>query len=336
MKTSRALALFAVLGGIALLAGCSGGYAPTLPAPIGEPNASAINIGFDEAELPAGLRAGNFSVKIDGVPARVTSVEEGSDTAPVFICFVIDATGSMSGEIETVRNNVQAFADSLSGRDITWAGVEFGDATPLDGPAPGFDSARTKFDAADNLAGFKTWVGSLHATGGGDGPENPLDALMEVRNNDYGWTIPAGAIREFIVITDINAHQRDDGTSFCSTTLDEVRSAFRGYAVIDVVGPDYGTATSASIKAAANNGGPAVETKQTTAAVDIRPLTAATGGTFININTDWNLLDLDVAGHVRFRYRVHFVVPEGKTEGDVALKATYAGGTFTKTEHQVF
>jgi hypothetical protein len=337
MKITRAMALLAVVGGIVLLAGCSGNFAPTLPAPIGEGASSVISIGFDEAELPAGLRAGNFSVKIDGVPTRVTNVEEGSTDAPVFICFVIDTTGSMSGEIGIVRDNIQAFADTLAGRNIIWGGVEFGDATPLDGPSPSFDTPRTKFDAANDLDGFKTWVGTLDASGGGDGPENPLDAMMEVRNDEFGWDVPADAIREFIVITDITAHQRGDGTTFCDTTLDEVRAAFRGYAVVDVVGPNLASTVAATaIKAAANNGASAVGTKQTTEDVDVRPLATATGGTFIDINTDWNLLDLDVAAHVRFRYRVQFVVPADKTEGDVTLKATFPGGTFTKTEHQVF
>jgi len=338
MKITRAIALLAVVGGIVLLAGCSGGFAPTLPAPVGdEATRSTVSIGFDEAELPGGLKAGNFSVKIDGVPARVSSVEEGSEDTPVFICFIIDTTGSMSGEIATVRNNVQAFADSLSGRDITWGGVEFGDSTPLDGASPGFDSARTKFDAAKNLTGFKDWVGTLTAKGGGDGPENPLDAMMEVYNNAYDWDIPADAVREFILITDVTAHQRDDGTTFCDTTLAEVKAAFNHYAVVDVVGPNFSEATSAAAKASANNGGPAtVAPSATTEDVDVRSLATTTGGTFIDINSDWDLLDLDVAAHLRFLYRVHFIVPAGKTEGDVALKATWAGGTFTKTEHQVF
>ena len=344
MKITRALALLAVIvGGIVLLAGCSGGFAPTLPAPVGEqPAGSTIEIGdlkTPDSLLPVGLRAGNFSVKIDGVPARITSVEEHKVTEterPVFICFVIDTTGSMSGEIGIVKNNIQAFADTLAGHNITWGGVEFGDATPKDGAAPTFDSARTKFDAAANLTGFKDWVGTLSARGGGDGPENPLDALAEVRNNDYGWEIPAGAIREFIVITDVTAHQRGDGTSFCDTTLAEVITAFKGWATVDVVGPNYSTTAPAAIKP--NNGGPAVAVTPSAAvaAVDIRPLTSATGGTFIDIGSEWNLLDLKVSAHVNAQYVVHFIVPAGKTEGDVTLKATYAGGSKTVTAHKFF
>jgi len=34
--------------------------------------------------------------------------------------------------------------------------------------------------------------------------------------------------------------------------------------------------------------------------------------------------------------RKPLIVPEGKTEGDVAVTATWDGGSYTKTEHKTF
>jgi hypothetical protein len=340
MKANRAIALLAVLGGIALLAGCSGSFAPTLPSPDPGTTGNFVDVtpgkaGITGADLPNNLTARNFTATINGEPSRVTSAQFlGSSTLPVFICFIIDATGSMGGEIAMVRDNVQAFAESFRGRPIIWGGVEYGDATPADGASPGFDSARTKFDAAQNLDGFKSWVAGLDASGGGDGAENPLDALMEVRNNTYGWTLPANAIRHFIVITDITAHQRGDGTTFCDYTLAEVTSAFSGYATVHEVGPDYAAGSVAALKAKAANGVvPAAE--ETLDDVDIRPLATATGGTFIDINDDWDLLDLDIAAAVDEAYRVGFVVPPGLESGDVVIHGTWPGGSATWTYDDV-
>ena len=78
------------------------------------------------------------------------------------------------------------------------------------------------------------------ADGGGDGPENPLDAIMYAYNN-FSWR--SGAQKVFIVITDINAHQSVEADTSsdnkCTTTATNTVTALAGRAVIYSVSPDY-------------------------------------------------------------------------------------------------
>ena len=347
MKAYRATTLLVAAGALALLiAGCSGGNAPTLPTPGGtggyEITVTPGGAGLTADQLPDTLTAGNFHVTLDGKPTTVTSaVRVGSGgTRPLFLCFVIDTTGSMSGTLTGVQASIQAFADSFAGRPVTWAGVEYGDATPLDGPSPSFDSPRTKFDPSTDLAAFKAWIGTLSARGGGDGPENPLDPLMEAKKGQYGWTIPTGADRHFIVLTDIGAHERGDGRDFCDYLGSEVLAAYNGWAIVDCVSPDFSShwATPTSVR---NNDGVATEVYISGYGWDIRELADGgpadkrthhgTGGIWVQMPSSGNvdLTTLGITAVASESYVVSFVKPPSMTAADVVISATWAGGSGT-------
>lgn len=267
------LTLLALVAALALgLAGCSGGFAPTLPSPNGgegegDTAMSTVTPAQGGVEvLPSDLTKSSFKVTLDGAEATVRSAAYGASGGKLAISFIIDSTGSMSGTLEGVLSSIQAFGDSLTGREITWQGSEYGDASPADGINTwdffGDEDQRTMFTPSTDLAAFKDWLGTLSARGGGDGPENPLKAMMEAKQT---LTWPAGAARNFIVLTDIGAHERTDGSEstrpdgepFSPYMGSEVLNAFRGWATVHAVSPDYssswGTAPPPAAQARPNS-----------------------------------------------------------------------------------
>jgi len=364
MKQSHRIAGFlAALGVVALLvAGCSGSNAPTLPSPDGGSGEYHVTVtpggaGLTPDQLPDTLGRSNFTVTLDGKPTRVISAERaGAGTRPLFICFIIDTTGSMSGPIAGVKSSIQAFADTLSGRPVTWAGVEYGDGTPLDGVNTwdffGSADQRTKFDPSTNLTGFKDWINTLDANGGGDGAENPLDPLMETKlpaPNGYGWSIPAGADRYYIVITDIGAHESTDGAGgsspapnpFCSYTGAQVLSAFRGWGVINCVSPDYSGSWTTPTSVKSNQPGVAPEVYVSDYGWDVRELAdggpadkrthSGTGGIWVTFPPGGNvdLTTLGITALIGESYTVTFVKSPELTSADLKVIATWAGGSAT-------
>ncbi len=94
------------------------------------------------------------------------------------IVFVLDVTGSMSSIIDAVKNNIVEFADSLEQRGIDY---RLGMVTFL-------DVVENTYAFTGDVQTFKSYVAAQYAHGGGDGPENSLQGLldgtkMSFRNN---------------------------------------------------------------------------------------------------------------------------------------------------------
>lgn len=342
-QAHRIVGFVAALGVVALLiVGCSGSNAPTLPSPdVGGTGTYQVPVtpggaGLTAEELPDNLKASNFTVTLDGKPTRVINAQR-SATSALFLCFIIDTTGSMGGTINGVKSSIQAFADTFAGRPVTWAGVEYGDDTALDG-------TRTKFDPSTDLEAFKTWIGTLYAHGGGDAAENPLDAMMETKlaaPNGYGWHIPADAARYYIVLTDVGAHERGDGTDYCSYTGAEVLAAFRGWAIVNCVSPDLSSywTTPAAVKSNEPGVDPAVYAGYY--GWDVRELAdggpadkrthPGTGGIWVQMPSSGSvdLTTLGISALASESYTVTFVKPPELTSADLKIKATWSGGSAT-------
>lgn len=114
------------------------------------------------------------------------------------IVFVLDVTGSMGDEINKVKNNIIEFTDSLTARGIDY---RLGLVTFL-------DVIENVYEFTNNPTLFKNIVGQQNAHGGGDRPENSLDAL--VRATQYPFRHSAKRI--FIWITDADYHEKDSVT----------------------------------------------------------------------------------------------------------------------------
>lgn len=118
----------------------------------------------------------------------------------VDIVFVIDTTGSMSGYINNVKNNITAFVNEIESAGITpsFALVDYRDIT-----CDGENSTNTKkntdgdnwFKNADD---FKAEIAKLTVDGGGDAPETAIDALEMARQ----LNLRASSQQFFVLVTD--------------------------------------------------------------------------------------------------------------------------------------
>jgi Mg-chelatase subunit ChlD len=143
----------------------------------------------------------NVVLTDNGVPVTPSSI--GRDTvgglARSDIVFVLDVTGSMSGAINGVKNNIIAFTDSLAARGMAY---RLGMVTFL-------DAVENVYPFTTSASDFKNSVSAQYAHEGGDGPENSLDAL------DSACTLPWDPLSRHVVIwiTD-NAYHETDWATF--------------------------------------------------------------------------------------------------------------------------
>lgn len=118
----------------------------------------------------------------------------------VEVVFVIDSTGSMSGEITAVKNNVADFARYLSEKNLS---LRLGLIDYRDIIADGAGS--TVVHSADysnwmNVTQFITALTEVRAGGGGDSDETPIDALAHLTEGTIPWS--SDAYKFAILITD--------------------------------------------------------------------------------------------------------------------------------------
>ncbi len=145
----------------------------------------------------------------------------GNNSADVV--FVLDVTGSMGNEIDAVKNNLGAFAQSLDsqGVDYRLAMVTF------------LDEVENVYDFTNDVDLFQTYIDAQSAHGGGDWKENSLDAIYTATQLQFRDQ----ASRELIWITDAGYHVNTGPTSL---TVENVVDAllFNGATCNAVAGSD--------------------------------------------------------------------------------------------------
>ncbi|GAB3373341.1 vWA domain-containing protein [Azotobacter armeniacus] len=118
-----------------------------------------------------GLTKEHFSVTEDLREAAILGLEslrpDAADERGMDFVFVFDDTCSMAEEIDGLIQRTLEFANIVqsSGFDYRFALISFG------------DELRHKVDFTSSASDFKTAVAALRADGGGDEPENALEAL---------------------------------------------------------------------------------------------------------------------------------------------------------------
>lgn len=150
-------------------------------------------------QLIYNLRSSNLFFYVDG--ERYDTVLEKDTTGGVNqadIVFVLDVTGSMGNEIDEVKNRVVEFADNLEKNGIDY---RLGMVTFL-------DEIESIFDFTSDVFQFKEYLTEQYAHGGGDGPENSLEALMNATFFDFR----SSANRIVVWITDAEYHNRTQYT----------------------------------------------------------------------------------------------------------------------------
>jgi hypothetical protein len=163
----------------------------------------------DQNGQPVGnLRPDNVKVFEDGKPAKIIDFRGVGQGRPVDIVFVLDVTESMQPYIDAVKANVISFAQDLAAnnRDYRLGLVTFEDYVVSAYPDCNC-GYRDKFTS--NVQEFIQWVSALHAGGGGDIPEDQLDALT------YAAKLPFRPEAEgiIIIVTDAPPHHRGDGSA---------------------------------------------------------------------------------------------------------------------------
>lgn len=163
----------------------------------------------DQNGNPVGnLRPDNVKVFEDGKEAKILDFRGVGQGRPVDIVFVMDVTESMQPYIDAVKQNVIAFAQDLqsNSRDYRLGLVTFEDY--VISKYPDCNCAYRNTMTSD-VKQFTDWVGSLHAGGGGDIPEDQLDALA------YASTFPFRPEAEgiIIIVTDAPPHHDGDGSA---------------------------------------------------------------------------------------------------------------------------
>jgi len=161
----------------------------------------------DQNGQPVGnLTKDNVQVFEDGQPAKILYFRGVGQGRPVDIVFVLDLTESMQPYIDAVKQNMINFAQDLAQnhRDYRLGLVTFEDYVVSAYPDCNCDYSKTMTADAQK---FTDWVGTLHAGGGGDIPEDQLDALA------YAATLPfrPDAQGIIILITDAPPHVAGDG-----------------------------------------------------------------------------------------------------------------------------
>ena len=166
-------------------------------------NGGAVGLYFSATDTqghPVGqLSPEHVEVKEDGQKVDVVDFRGEQQGRAVDIVVVFDITESMQPFIDGMKEATSDFADHLSkaNRDYRLGLVTFEDYVVR--PDPVFTRSATE---------FKSWVGSLQAAGGGDIPENSLDALEAA--SKFPFRPDAQAV--IILITDAPNHFRGDGS----------------------------------------------------------------------------------------------------------------------------
>ena len=287
----------------------------------------------DQNGAPVGnLRADNVEVYEDGKRAKILDFRGQGQGRPVDIVFVLDVTESMQPYIDAVKQNVISFAQDLAAnnRDYRLGLVTFEDYVVSKEPDCNC-AYRNKMTS--NVHEFTDWVGTLHSGGGGDIPEDQLDALA------YASTFPFRPEAQGIVIlvTDAPDHHAGDGSAHSQhdqafwdhhpnrdadvtdLTADKVAAMFKkaGLTLYAVVPPPF-------------------------IAPDYAQLVSVTHGRSYNIVTEEGRFDElvreighSIATEYSLTYRTPVPIEDG-TQRKVELKVNYDGqSAVADTEYQV-
>lgn len=160
------------------------------------------SITFDGSRITLIIVRGNGDVYVK----NETVVEKHAD-----IVFVMDTTGSMSAEINSLKNSVIGFSDAIQSQNISarLALVEFKDfAQGSCGGMGDFAYKIHNFSGSTfttNVTQFKSEVGSMIASGGNDIPEAHLPAIEAASNLGFD----SASKKYLIAISDAVPHAKD-------------------------------------------------------------------------------------------------------------------------------
>lgn len=204
----------------------------------------------------------------------------------VDVVFALDVTGSMSGEIAAVRDNIHAFTNELTEKGISFRL----------GLVTFYDTIGDVLPLTPDVSVFQSWVAKQVASGGGDAPENSLEALRQATLMDFR----PQAHRLIVWITDEDYHE---GNVVTPLTVKQVLEMLLNKAItVHAIG--------------------AVHRKQR-----YDRITEPTGGLFFDINGNFRDILLDISRfNVSTLYQLRYVSPlPDTTARRVDIEVHFAG-----------
>jgi FHA domain/von Willebrand factor type A domain len=286
----------------------------------------------DQAGQPVGnLTKDNVQVFEDGKPAKILYFRGVGQGRPVDIVFVLDITESMQPYIDAVKQNIINFAQDLraNNRDYRLGLVTFEDYVVSKYPDCNCEYRNTM---TSDVQKFTGWVGGLHAGGGGDIPEDQLDALAYAAS--FPFRPEAQGI--IIIVTDAPPHHDGDGSGYTQHDQAFWDHHQRGVQVTDMTGDKLAALLQKdglTLYAVAPPPFIAPEYKQV---VD------ATHGRLYNIVTEedrFSDLVREIGHSIATEYSLTYLTPrpvEDGTNRSVELRVNYGGETGTAdTSYQV-
>lgn len=220
-----------------------------ISAPSSEPSISTFakhDIGTDDTQSTDAKfdyiydNEGNIIDKIDRASANSNELNSplstnsirpfttaAGATGKADIVFVVDTTGSMSGAISGVKNNVNTFAERLVNDyniDANFSLIEFRDIT-VDGLNSTKQHKNLSSNWFTNVTAFNNEVNTLYASGGGDTPETPIDGLEMARRLDWR----EDATKFVVLITDADYKTNNN---YGISGMDEMVNSFANDGII--------------------------------------------------------------------------------------------------------
>lgn len=126
---------------------------------------------------------------VESVKTQLLAIETDS----VDLVFLIDATGSMSDDIEVVKTQIISMVNVLSGKHAKASAAIFRDHR-ID--QPWFESNANKLTS--NSQELVQFLGEIEATGGADFPESMFEATIQVAN-EWNWS---NETKILVILTD--------------------------------------------------------------------------------------------------------------------------------------
>jgi hypothetical protein len=170
-------------------------------------------------------------------------------SGPLDIAFVIDSTGSMSDEIEEVKENVAALVAQIAAIDPDYrlALVDYKDEPEEDSEY----QSRLDLDFTTDVGAFDRELSGLLAYGGGDEPESVFSGLMTALGRDWR----AGAKKIVVQIGDAPAKDPEPITGLTLRAV-QAKALSVDPATVDTIqsGEEADTTSSFSAIAAATGG----------------------------------------------------------------------------------
>jgi Mg-chelatase subunit ChlD len=139
------------------------------------------------------------------VTMKLAAAREEHGAKTIDLAFVLDVTGSMSAEIEAMKQTIDAVATEIvtTGESkVRLALVAYRDY----GDSPLFQTV----DFTEDLASFREYVAALRAEGGGDTPEAVNEAMDWATRLDWD---PDATARMTFVIADAPPHPNEDSSA---------------------------------------------------------------------------------------------------------------------------